>query len=130
VIEINETAVLLTILGLLMIVSVLSSRGFERLGVPVVLLFLMVGMLAGSEGIGGLAFNDYRLAFRIGTGALILILLDGGLNTPMAAVKESIKPAGILATVGVALTAGLLAVCSHLLGLSWEESLLLGAVVS
>jgi potassium/hydrogen antiporter len=128
--ELIATALLLAIFGLLIAASVLSSRAIERMGVPVVLLFLVLGMLGGSEGIGGIEFSDYRLAFRIGTAALILILLDGGLNTPLASIKESIRPAGVLATFGVAGTAGLVAVFGHWTGLSWSECLLLGAVVS
>lgn len=129
-IELSTTALLLTVSGLLIAASVLSSRAIEKLGVPVVLLFLGIGMLAGTDGIGGLEFNDFRFAFRVGTAALVLILLDGGLNTPFAAIRESFKPASILATVGVAGTAGLVAIFAHLLGLTWPESLLLGAVVS
>lgn len=128
--ELVSTALLLAIFGLLIAASVLSSRVIERLGVPVVLLFLVLGILAGSEGILGLEFSDYRFAFRVGTAALVLILLDGGLNTSMAAIRESVKPAAILATVGVAGTAGLVAVFARWMGLSWSESALLGAVVS
>lgn len=128
--ELLTTASLLAVFGTLVAISVLTSRAIDRLGIPVVLLFLVLGILAGSEGIGGVAFEDYRLAFRIGTAALILILLDGGLNTPFAAIRESIKPAAMLATVGVAGTAGLVAAFAHVYGLTWSESLLLGAVVS
>lgn len=129
-IELLSTALILTIFGLLIAASVLSSRAIEKLGVPVVLLFLFLGMLAGSQGIGGLQFADYRFAFRVGTAALVLILLDGGLNTPFAAIKESCRPASVLATVGVAGTGGLVALFAHLMGLTWAESALLGAVVS
>lgn len=129
-IELASTALILAVFGLLIAASVLASRAIERLGVPVVLLFLLLGILAGSEGIGGLEFSDYRFAFRVGTAALILILLDGGLNTPFGAIRESFKPAAVLATVGVAGTAGLVAVFARWMGLSWSESMLLGAVVS
>ena len=124
------TAVLLTILGTLVAVSVLFSRTIERLGVPVVLLFLVLGMVGGSEGLGGLAFENYALAVRLGTVALVLILFDGGLNTPAAAIRQVAVPAGLLATVGVALTAGLVMLFGRLLGLSWPVAALLGAVVS
>lgn len=129
-IELTSVALLLAIFGLLIAASVLFGRTLERLGVPVFLLFLLLGILAGSEGLGGIVLDDYRFAFRVGTTALILILLDGGLNTPIAAVKESFKPAAVLATVGVAGTAGLVALFARLMGLPWSESLLLGAVVS
>lgn len=128
--ELALTAVLLAAFGVLLVASVVSSRTIERLGIPVVLLFLALGMLAGSEGIGGIEFEDYRFAFRVGTVALILILFDGGLNTPLAAVREHIAPAAILASFGVLGTAGLVGVLARLLGLPWEESLLLGAIVS
>ena len=87
-------------------------------------------MLAGSEGLGGIVFEDYRLAFRLGTAALVLILFDGGLNTPKASLRQALWPALSLATVGVAITAGVLAVGVRLLGFGWPEALLLGAVVS
>lgn len=87
-------------------------------------------MLAGSEGLGGIVFEDYRLAFRLGTAALVLILFDGGLNTPLESLRRSLWPAFVLATVGVAVTAGVLAIAVRLLGFSWPAALLLGAVVS
>ena len=128
--EPQATALLLATCGLLLGVSVLFSRASQRFGVPIALLFLGVGMLAGSEGIGGIEFNDYRFAFRIGVLALALILFDGGLNTPLNAVRRAVAPAGVLATVGVAGTATLVAVGAHYLGLGWAGALLLGAVVS
>ena len=128
--EPEATALLLATCGLLLAISVLFSRASQRFGVPIALLFLGVGMLAGSEGIGGIAFNNYQFAFRIGVLALALILFDGGLNTPLNAVRRAVGPAGVLATVGVAGTAILLAAGAHYLGLGWPEALLLGAVVS
>lgn len=128
--EPGATAVLLLVLGVLMAVSVLFSRTTDRMGVPIVLLFLILGMLGGSEGPGGFPFDDYQIAVRLGTVALVLILFDGGLNTSMPAFRSVLGPATMLATVGVALTAGLLACFARLLGLPWEQALLLGAVVS
>ncbi|HUR93702.1 MAG TPA: potassium/proton antiporter [Gemmatimonadales bacterium] len=124
------TALLLATAGALMGASVLFSRASDRIGVPVALLFLVMGMLAGSEGLGGIAFEDYGLAFRLGSLALALILFDGGLNTPLAALRRTWAPAGLLATAGVALTALLIAVPAHFWGLAWPQALLLGAVVS
>jgi len=128
--EFGATALLLATFGVLLLSCALLGRPAERFGVPVVFAFLVLGMLAGSEGYGGVAFEDYRFAFRAGTAALILILLDGGLNTAWRAVRRSALPAAVLATVGVALTAALVAVFGRLLGLSWAEAVLLGAVVS
>jgi potassium/hydrogen antiporter len=128
--EPQATALLLTTCGVLLAVSVIFSRASQRFGFPIALLFLAVGMLAGSEGVGGIDFDDYHFAFRVGVVALALILFDGGLNTPLSAVRRALAPAGVLATVGVAGTAVLLAAGAHFLGLGWREALLLGAVVS
>jgi cell volume regulation protein A len=124
------TAVLLLPLGLLIGFSVLFSRQIDRLGIPVVLLFLALGMLGGSEGIGRIVFDDYGFAVRVGTIYLVLILFDGGMTTSYLSVRRVALPAGLLATAGVVLTALLLAFFGHWLGLSWTEALLLGAVVS
>ncbi|HSB18687.1 MAG TPA: potassium/proton antiporter [Anaeromyxobacteraceae bacterium] len=124
------TGLFLLALGLLVGLSAAFSHASGRLGVPIALLFLGIGMLAGSEGIGGLAFDDYGLAFRAGTAALVLIIFDGGLNTPLSSLRAVVWPATALATAGVAATAGLAAVGARLLGFSWPISLLLGAVVS
>src|SRR5919199_6379487 len=97
--EPGATALLLTTGGLLLGVSVVFSRASQRTGVPIALLFIVVGMLAGSEGLGHIAFDDYRFAFRVGTVALALILFDGGLNTSLQTVRKAAAPAGVLATV-------------------------------
>ncbi len=128
--EPSATALLLLVGGALLMVSVLLSRIATGTGVPVVLIFLLVGMLAGSEGLGGIEFADYELAFRIGTAALAVILFDGGLNTSRELIRRALAPAGVLATVGVAGTAALVAVGARLLGFGWGEALLLGAIVS
>jgi cell volume regulation protein A len=125
-----STALLLTTCGVLLGVSVVFSRASQRTGVPIALLFILVGMLAGSEGLGHIAFDDYRFAYRVGTVALVFILFDGGLNTPLLAVRRAAAPAGVLATIGVIATALLLAGGAHVLGLDWPEALLIGAVVS
>jgi cell volume regulation protein A len=124
------TGALLAAFGALLAVSVLFSRASQRFQVPVALVFLGIGMLAGSEGVGGIPFENYGFAFRIGTVALVLILFDGGLNTPLAAVRAVARPAAVLATVGVVGTAGLVAAAAHALGFAWPLALLLGAVVS
>ena len=123
------TALLLTTFALLLGVSILFSRASERIGVPVALVFLFIGMLAGEDGFG-IQFENTSFAFRLGTAALVLILFDGGLNTPATAVRRTITAAGILATFGVVGTALLVAAMAHVLGFNWPEALLLGAVVS
>ena len=86
--EPGATALLLTTWGVLIAVSVVFSRASVRLGLPIALVFLVIGMLAGSEGLGGIAFDDYPFAFRLGVIALTLILFDGGLNTPAEAIRK------------------------------------------
>lgn len=116
--------------GALMVLAAISSKFSARLGVPVLVLFLGVGMLAGSEGPGRISFDDYELAHAIGSVALAVILFDGGLQTPIASLKAVWKPAGLLATVGVLITAVITGVAAHyVLGLSWLEGLLLGSIV-
>ncbi len=124
------TAVALAVTGVLLAVSVLASRTSGRLGVPAAILFLLVGIAAGSEGVGRIAFEDYRLAFRVGTVALVLILFDGGLNTPLANLRRVFAPAAVLATLGVAGTAAIAAAGARALGAAWPQALLLGAIVS
>ena len=124
------TALLLTTFGALLAIAVFFSRATERVSVPVVLIFLITGMLAGSEGVGGIAFENYEFSVRLGTIALVLILFDGGLNTSLAAFRQYAAPAGILATIGVILMAGAGAIGAHALGLAWPAALLVGAVVS
>jgi cell volume regulation protein A len=128
--EPNATALVLLAFGVLLILSALGTRVSGRTGLPIPLVFLAIGMLAGSQGLGGIEFDDYGLAFRLGTAALTLILFDGGLNTSLALVKRWYRPAAVLATVGVVLTAALVAVAARSMGLSWEKAALLGAVVS
>lgn len=128
--ESGAIAALLATAGLLLAVSVLFGKASERAGLPIALVFLGVGMLAGSEGLGGIPFDDYHLAYNLGTVALTLILFDGGLNTPLKHVRRYAAPAGMLATAGVVGTAALVALMTRALGFPWAFALLLGAVVS
>lgn len=115
----------------LLVVSIIASKTSGRLGVPALVLFLIVGMLAGSEGPGGIAFDDPWIAQSLGVVALALILFAGGLDTVWAAVRPVFWSGIALATVGVVLTAGALGVFVHLvLGVSLLQGLLLGAIVS
>ncbi len=128
--EPHATALLLAVLGVLVALSALLARLIDRLGIPIVLLFLALGMLGGSEGVGRIAFDDYHLAVRVGTIYLVVILFDGGMSTSLGAIRRVLAPATVLATVGVALTAVLVAVFARVLGLPWSEAALIGAVVS
>jgi cell volume regulation protein A len=122
------TAVALAATGVLLAASVLASRGSGRAGVPAALLFLLVGMGAGAA--LRLGFDDHQLAFRAGTIALVLILFDGGLSTPLASVRRVLAPSAVLATAGVAATAALAALAARAVGLDWPEAALFGAIVS
>ena len=116
--------------AVLILLGVVSSKLSARLGLPVLVLFLIVGMLAGERGIGGIAFDSPGIAHAIGTLALAMILYDGGLQTPMASIRQVWKPAAVLATGGVLVTAlitGLAA--AWILGLPLLEGLLIGAIV-
>ena len=124
-----STALLLATGGFLLAASVLFSGATRRLGLPVGLVFVAIGMAAGREGFG-IAFDDYAFAWRLGSVALALILFDGGLNTPLDSFRVALAPAGVLATAGVVATAGLVGAFARLLGLPWEQALLLGAIVS
>jgi len=124
------TGVVLLTLGLLIGLSAAFSRASGRLGLPIALLFLGVGVLAGREGLGGIDFGDYGFAFRAGTAALVVILFDGGLNTPIASVRAVWRPAAVLATLGVLVTGAVAALGAWALGLPAVEAMLIGAVVS
>jgi len=128
--ELHTTEVALLAAGTLLLAAALAGRVSSRFGVPVLVLFLALGMLAGSDGIGGIAFDDYATTYRVGTVALVLILFDGGLRTSIAVVRKGIAPAGALATAGVLLTAGAIGAGAHALGFSWTQGMLLGAIVS
>ncbi len=128
--EPNAIAALLAVLGLLLLLAGLASPLPGRVGVPALVLFLAVGVAAGSEGLGGIWFDDYELAFRMGSVALVLILFDGGLNTSPSVLRRVAAPALLLATVGVVATAAIVAGIGLLLGLSVPTALLVGAVVS
>ncbi len=118
------------LVGALVALGVASSRLSSRLGLPVLVLFMGVGMAAGSEGLGRVAFEDYALASAVGTVALALILFNGGLQTPLASVRTAWRPALALSTVGVALTAGLTGLAAAwVLGIPLLHGMLLGGIV-
>lgn len=123
--------VYLLIAGALLLASIVGSKASGRLGVPSLLLFLGVGMLAGSDGPGNIQFTNYRLSQGIGTLALAFILFRGGLGTSWREVQPVLKSGVSLATLGVLVTTGLMGAFAHLvLQVPWLQALLLGAVVS
>lgn len=116
--------------GLLIFTSIMASTLSARLGVPLLLLFLVVGMLAGEEGILGIHFSQYNIANFIGQAALACILLDGGLRTSIQSFRVGLKPAIVLATWGVVATVLVLGVfVTWLLNVDWRVGLLMAAIV-
>ncbi|HEV7799612.1 MAG TPA: potassium/proton antiporter [Burkholderiales bacterium] len=110
--------------------SVIVSAFAARAGTPLLLVFLILGMLAGEDGPGGIQFHDVELTYLIGSIALGIILFDGGMRTHAQTVRVGIGPGIVLATLGVAVTAGVIALCAvYLLGFTWLQGLLLGAIV-
>jgi cell volume regulation protein A len=127
-----DTVSLAILLGsLLVLAGILSSLIALRFGAPLLLVFLLVGMMAGEGGLGGIKFNDVGTAYTVGSIALALILFDGGLRTRLTTFRNVVGPAVTLATVGVLITALLTApVAKFVLGIGWVPALLIGAVVA
>ncbi len=124
------TGWILALGGLLLLVSSLLSRLGNRIGVPVSLLFLIIGMIAGADGPGGIWYDRFDVSYACGTTALVVILFAGGLNTNLAQIRSAVAPAAVLATVGVVGIAAVTAFGAHQLGMVWPEALLFGAIVS
>lgn len=117
--------------AVLLLAGIVSSRFSARLGLPVLVLFLGIGMLAGEDGIGGIDFDNVSLAHAIGTLSLAVILFDGGLQTRASALRAVWQPSLLLATVGVIVTAGITGVAaSSILGVPPLIGLLLGSIVA
>src|SRR5712692_6995687 len=116
------------VLGLLSIVAGLISR---RVGAPMLLVFLALGMLAGEDGVLGIPYDDFASAYLIGSVALAVILFEGGLKTPVSMLRLAFWPAAILATIGVALTAVILGIFVSLVdGVPLVGALLAGAAAA
>lgn len=117
--------------AVLVMAGILSSLLALRFGAPLLLIFLLIGMLAGDSGPGQLRFDDVRLTYLVGSVSLALILFDGGLKTRFQSIRTVLVPSMLLATVGVLLTALITApVAKYALDLNWVEAMLVGAVVA
>jgi potassium/hydrogen antiporter len=123
--------VLLLVVGAILAASVIVALVAARTGLPVLVAFLGLGMLLGSDGPGGIAFDDAELARRVGIVGLSLILYEGGLQTSWRRLREVAVTALALSTVGVVVSAVVTGLAARaLFDLSWLEAILLGAVVS
>ncbi|WP_070329131.1 potassium/proton antiporter [Exiguobacterium aurantiacum] len=125
-----STDVLILLFGLLLVAGVLATRVSTRFGLPALILFMGIGMVMGSDVTGLIFFDDSNLAQMIGISALIVILFEGGLQTKWASLRSVLAPSASLATIGVLLTAGLVAVAVRFVfGFDWIESFLFGAII-
>jgi NhaP-type Na+/H+ and K+/H+ antiporter len=124
----HELILLGGVLGLLSIIAGLISR---RVGAPMLLVFLALGMLAGEDGVLGIPYDDFTSAYLIGSVALAVILFEGGLKTPVSMLRLAFWPAAVLATIGVALTAAILGIFVSLVdGLPIAGALLAGSATA
>ena len=117
--------------GFLIVLSILAGMFSSRLGAPLLLVFLGLGMLAGEDGPGGIAFSDFKLTYLVGSVALAVILFDGALRTSRQTIRLAVKPAFVLATLGVAVTATIVGTIAFFtLSMSPVAAFLVGAVVA
>ncbi len=122
---------LILLAAVLLMLGIASSKLSSRMGLPVLVLFLVVGMLAGEDGIGGIVFDNYVLAHGVGTVALAMILFDGGLRTDLRQFRSVMAPALTLASVGVVMTAAIVGLSSMwLLDLPWIVAFLGASIIS
>lgn len=123
--------IILLWVAILIFVSVVSSKLSDRFAIPVLLLFLAIGVLAGSEGLGGIYFDNAQMAKSIGVVALIFIIFSGGLDTNWKDTRSVVWPGIMLSTVGVLLTAVITGFfATYILKFSFLEGMLLGSIVS
>lgn len=121
---------LILLSSILILLGIFSSKLSARLGLPMLVMFLFIGMLAGEDGLGRITFDNVNVSYAVGSLALALILFDGGLQTSVKSIKLVWKPAFTLATFGVLITAGITGLAAaYILGIPLLEGLLLGAIV-
>lgn len=126
-----DEGLLILLVGAILAASIVTAIGAARAGLPVLVAFLGLGMLLGSDGPGGIEFDDAKLAREVGIVGLALILYEGGLQTSWRRLREVVVPAALLSTVGVIVSALVTGFAARaLFDLSWLEAVLLGAVVA
>ena len=129
--SLDQVSIAILLGAVLVMAGILSSLLALRFGAPLLLVFLLIGMLAGDAGPGQISFNDVRSTYLVGSVALALILFDGGLRTKFQSIRAVLAPSMVLATIGVLVTALITApAAKYALDLNWTESLLVGAVVA
>lgn len=117
--------------GLLGVLSIFAAIASRRLGAPVLLVFLALGMLAGEDGVGGIVYNDFSSAYLIGSVALAVILFEGGLKTHLSMLRLAVWPALALAVIGVAITAVIVgATVMWIASVPFSLAMLIGAAVA
>lgn len=122
---------LMILSGLVLLICIISSKIFYKWGVPVLLVFIIIGMLFGSDGIGGIYFDNYDITYSLSSIALVFIMFYGGFCTKWKRAKTVSVPAILLSTLGVVITAGLTGLfCYYVLKTSIFEGILLGCIVA
>ena len=128
---INNLNIYIIVVGLILFVSVYASKISEKIGLPLLLIFLMLGMFLGSEGVVGINFDNTLLAQAVGSIALIFIWYSGGLDTHWEQIKPVVTSGVMLATIGAVMTALVLAGFVYVMwDITFLEALLLGSIVS
>jgi potassium/hydrogen antiporter len=129
--SLDSVSITILLGAVLVMAGILSSLLALRFGAPLLLVFLVIGIIAGDSGPGHIEFDDVRTTYLVGSVALALILFDGGLRTKFQNIRAVLLPSMVLATTGVLLSALITApVAKYVLELNWIESLLVGAVVA
>ena len=127
----NAAHLIILVAGALCLAAILAGLLSARIGTPLLLVFIAIGMLAGEDGPGGIPFDDFKTAYLVGSLALAAILFQGGLATERDMIRQAFWPSAMLATLGVTVSAGIVGAAAHwLFGVSWAEALLLGAVLA
>lgn len=124
-------ALLISFIAIIIIICILLNTASNKIGMPVLLAFILLGIVFGNNGLIPIKFEDYSFAEEMSTVALIFIMFYGGFGTRWQTARSAALPAGLLASLGVVMTAALTGVfCHFVLGWGWIESFLMGSVIS